>query len=157
MSLYNALFGFSPACIFFMPMLGRKQEDYPRFRDCFVTEDNNIGIYTRVGGNNRGCGFGEEELYADEHFIRTYDDGFDDTYATYEFRVPEKWKPDFDKLMAGRMNEVSDEYVDMLEAFFPKLAAEGVIRKLLRPEPAGQQADHDTAQYADQDVLRPAT
>ena len=45
----------------------------------------------------------------------------------------------------------------MLEAFFPKLAAEGVIRKLLRPEPAGQQADHDTAQYADQDVLRPAT
>lgn len=157
MSLYNALFGFSSACIFFMPMLGRKQEDYPRFRDCFITKDNNIGIYTRVGGNNRGCGYGEEELYTDEHFVRTYDDGFDDTYATYEFRVPEKWKPDFDKLMAGRMSEVSDEYVAMLEAFFPKLAAAGVIRKLLRPDPAEQRTDWDTAQYADQDVMRPAT
>ena len=105
MSLYNTLFGFNSACIFFMPMLGRKQEDYPRFRDCFITEDNNIGIYTRVGGNNRGCGFGDEELYTDKYFIRTYDDDFDNTYATYEFRVPEKWQPDFDKLMDDRMRE----------------------------------------------------
>ena len=65
MSLYNLLFGFNPACVTILPMLGRKQEAYPRFRDWFVTDDNNIAIYTRVGGNNRDCGFGEEELYKD--------------------------------------------------------------------------------------------
>ncbi len=133
MSLYNALFGFNSACVFFMPMLGRKQEEWPRFRDCYITEDNHIAIYTRVGGNNRGQGYGEEKLYDDENFIRTYDDGFDNTYATYEFKVPEKWKDDFDKLVSGKMPEVSDEYVAMLEDFFPKLAAEGIIRKHLRP------------------------
>ena len=80
MSLYNMINGFSPACLLVMPMLGRKQEEYPRFRDCFV-EGENIAIYTRVGGNNRGCGFGEEELYKDPNFINTYDDDFDNTYT----------------------------------------------------------------------------
>ena len=133
MSLYNALFGFNSACVFFMPMLGRKQEEWPRFRDCYVTEDNHIAIYTRVGGNNRGQGYGEEKLYDDENFIRTYDDDFDNTYATYEFKVPDKWRPDFDKLIDGKMSEVSDKYVALLEEFFPKLAANGIIRKYLRP------------------------
>ena len=45
MSLYNMMNGFNPACLFIMPMLGRKQEEYPRFRDCFVTEEKNIAIY----------------------------------------------------------------------------------------------------------------
>ena len=31
--------GFNPSCILFMPMLGRKQEEYPRFRDCFLSDD----------------------------------------------------------------------------------------------------------------------
>lgn len=133
MSLYNALFGFSPACVFIMPMLGRKQDEWPRFRDCHITDDNNIAIYTRVGGNNRNCGYGEEKLYKDENFIRTYDDDFDDTYATYEFKVPERWKDDFEKLTNGHAEDVSDEYVAMLEDFFPKLAESGTLKKILRP------------------------
>lgn len=50
MSLYNVLFGFSPACVFIMPMLGRKQDEWPRFRDCYITEDKNIAIYLRHVG-----------------------------------------------------------------------------------------------------------
>lgn len=38
MSLYNMINGFNPACVIIMPMLGRKQEDYPRFRDCYVED-----------------------------------------------------------------------------------------------------------------------
>ena len=49
MSLYNMINGYNPACLLILPMLGRKQEDYPRFRDCYVTDENNIAIYTRVG------------------------------------------------------------------------------------------------------------
>lgn len=130
MSLYNMLMGFNPACVLIMPMLGRKQEEYPRFRDCFVTEENNIAIYTRVGGGNRNCGYGEEELYEDENFLTTYDDDYDCTYATYEFKVPEKWRADFDLIVGGKQNEVSKEYVDYVKKFYPKLDEQGVIDKI---------------------------
>ena len=131
MSLYNALFGFNPACILILPMIGRGgQEGYPRFRDCFVTDEGNIAVYTRVGGNNRNCGYGEEELYKDENFLSTYDDDFDSTYATYEFKVPDKWKSDFDKITTGRIMEVSDEYVEVVKQTFPKLSEEGHINKI---------------------------
>ena len=134
MSLYNMLMGFNPACVVIMPMLGRKQEEYPRFRDCFITEEGNIAIYTRVGGGNRDCGYGEDELYKDENFITTYDDEFDSTYGTYEFKVPEKWKPDFDLIVSGKGNEVSKEYIDYVKVFYPKLAEEGVIDKIFGKE-----------------------
>jgi len=122
MSLYNAMFGFNPACVLIMPMLGRKDTEYPRFRNCFVDADKkHILIYTRAGGGNRGCGFGEEQLYEDENFVTTYDDDFDNTYATYEFKVPSKWEKDFDLIIAGKLSEVSDEYVDFVKSFYPKL------------------------------------
>lgn len=123
--------GFNPACIVIMPMLGRKQNEYPRFRDCFVSDDGkHIIIYTRVGGGNRNEGFGEEELYEDENFVRTWDDDFDSTYGYYEFKVPDKWKDDFDKIVNGNMKEVSKEYVDYLREFYPKFNEEGIFDKI---------------------------
>lgn len=133
MSLYNMLMGFNPACIYLLPMLGRKQEEYPRFRDCFL-EDGKIAVYTRVGGNNRGCGYGEEKLYEDPNFVTTYDDSFDSTYATYLFNVPEKWKSDFDKILNGKIMEVSDDYYNYVCDFYPLLNEKGIIKKIFRGE-----------------------
>jgi len=133
--------GFNPACVFIMPMLGRKQDEWPRFRDCFVTEDNQIAIYTRVGGNNRGQGYGEEELYKDPNFVKTFDDSFDDTYATYVFNVPEKWKADFDKLMEKKFSETSEEYQTMLREFFPKLNESGLFDKVFAAETTEDKTD----------------
>lgn len=130
MSLYNMINGYNPACLLILPMLGRKQEDYPRFRDCYVTDENNIAIYTKVGGENRNCGFGEEVLYDDENFIKTYDDEFDKTYATYEFKVPDRWKNDFDKILNSKMSDVSNEYIEYLKNFYPKLVSKGIIDRL---------------------------
>ena len=130
MSLYNMIDGYNPACLLILPMLGRKQEDYPRFRDCYVTDENNIAIYTKVGGENRNCGFGEEALYDDENFIKTYDDEFDKTYATYEFKVPDRWKNDFDKILNSKMSDVSNEYIKYLKNFYPKLVSKGIIDRL---------------------------
>ena len=130
MSLYNMINGFNPACVLIMPMLGRKQDEYPRFRDCFVTEEKNIAIYTRVGGGNRNCGYGEEELYKDENFLTTYDDEYDSTYATYEFKVPEKWKADFDKILCGDFASVSVEYIEYLKQFYPKFVEQGLFEKI---------------------------
>ena len=134
MSFYNMVNGFNPACVFIMPMLGRKQDEWPRFRDCFVSQDGNIEIYTRVGGANRGCGFGEEELYKDPNFITSYDDDFDNTYATYVFSVPEKWKEDFDKIVDGKIRETSLEYQNYLREFFPMLEEKGIFDKIFLEE-----------------------
>ena len=131
MSLYNLVKGFNPACVFFMPMLGRKQDEYPRFRDCFLSEDDErIVIFTRVGGNNRNCGFGEEELYNDPNFVKTYDDDYDNTYGYYEFNVPEKWKEDFKKIINGDRVGVSDEYVAYVKEFYPLLAEKGIVDEM---------------------------
>lgn len=130
MSFYNMLYGFNPACVMIMPMLGRKQADYPRFRDCFVTKNHNIAIYTRVGGGNRGCGYGEEELCKDPNFITTYDDNCDSTYGIYEFKVPEQWQEDFNKILDNRLADVSDAYVEQVKSIFPKLDEAGVINSL---------------------------
>ena len=120
--LYNELCGYGPACVFVLPMLGRKMEDYPRFRDCFIDSDTGlITVFTRVGGGNRNCGFGEEELYEDPNFVSTCDADFDSTYGYYDFRVPEKWKDDFELVRAGKFKETSDEYVRMLVDFYPDL------------------------------------
>lgn len=136
MSLYNMINGFNPACLFILPMLGRKQDEYPRFRDCFVEDkEGKIAIFTRVGGNNRGCGYGEDELYKDPNYVTTYDDSFDNTYATYVFNVPEKWKADFDKIIDGKIQEVSDEYYSYVSEFYPILAEKGFIKSLFRGEP----------------------
>lgn len=122
MSLYNMMFGFNPACILLMPMLGRRENEYPRFRDCYLSDDKeHIVIYTRVGGNNRDCGFGEDALYDDPNFYRTYDDDYDNTYASYEFNVPEKWRKDFDFIVNNEYERVSDEYVDYVKSMFPNI------------------------------------
>ena len=133
MSLYNMVNGFNPACVFLMPMLGRKQDEYPRFRDCFVSEDKeHILIYTRVGGPNRNSGYGEEKLYEDPNFVKTYDDEDDNTYGNYEFNVPEKWKNDFKLILAGEFEKVSEEYVTYVREFYPLLAERGVIDKAFK-------------------------
>ena len=129
--LYNMVRGFNPACVLVMPMLGRKENEWPRFRDCFVSKDGKrIVILTRVGGNNRDQGYGEEELYKDPLFVTTYDAEDDNTYGFYEFNVPEKWKRDFEFIVAKKPEKVSDEYVKYLKEFYPKLAESGMIDKV---------------------------
>lgn len=123
MSLYNLMNGFSPACILVMPMLGRKQNEWPRFRDCFINKNGGsreIHIYTRVGSANQNCGFGEEALYDDPNFLRFEDDEYDSTYGTYVFKCPAKWEKDFDRINDGNLSELSPEYYEMQSMFWEK-------------------------------------
>lgn len=142
MSLYNELFGVNPAALFVLPLLGEKHPDeYPRFRDCYVTEDNNIAVYTRVGGGNRGCGYGEEELYKHPNFLYTEDDDFDETYATYYFSVPEEWKEDFDKLLKGDFAGTSPAYKERVHKVFPKL--KDMLDELFKAQDANKPTTSD--------------
>lgn len=129
MSLYNMIAGVNPAAFFILPMLGEKHPDsYPRFRDCFVTESDvnkgeyEIHVFTRVGGGNRDCGFGEEELKKHPNFVRDFDDDFDNTFATYCFSIPEEWKDDFRTItIDGNLPEISEKYKERLYKVYPKL------------------------------------
>lgn len=120
MNLYNLMNGVNPATFVILPMLNRHPEEYPRFRDCWLNEDEQIVVYTRVGGGNRNCGFGEEKLYQDPNFVKTYDDENDPTYGYYVFNVPEKWKTDFENIING--NKPSEDYLKQMCKVYPKLA-----------------------------------
>ena len=120
--LYNALFGVNPATVLIATMLTdeRPESYFPRFRDCYV-ENGNIVVYTRVGGGNRfenhgdpDFDYGESKLYELPTFIETYDDDFDCTYGYYVFGVPDEWKADFERVMAGNLGELSDAYVERI-------------------------------------------
>ena len=119
MSLYNMMNGVNPATFLFLPMLGKHPDNYPRFRDCFITDDNTILVLTRVGGSNRGCGYGEEEIMKSPYFIKTYDADWDNTYGYYEFKVPEVWKDEFESLLNG--NKPSEKYLIQMCEVYPKL------------------------------------
>ena len=123
MSMYNLMHGTNPATFFILPMLGEKHPDeYPRFRDCFVMdEEQEIHVFTRVGGGNRNCGYGEEKLREHENFLRDFDSEEDSTYATYVFSVPDEWKEDFKKIMDGDLKNVSPEYQKRVKIVYPKL------------------------------------
>ena len=119
-NLYNMLFGVNPATFYILPMLGKHPDEYPRYRDCFVNEENQIVVMTRVGGNNRKSGYGEEELYKHPNYVSTYDDESDNTYGYYVFSVPEKWKDDFHKIMTKQ--KPSEEYIDCMCNIYTKIA-----------------------------------
>ena len=75
----------------------------------------------RVGGGNRGAGLGEEALYADPNYITTFDDSFDSTFATYVFKVPDRWKTDFTAMRDHGVSAVSDAYFAEMCRVYPKL------------------------------------
>lgn len=129
--LYNALFGWNPACVLLAPMLTDEnpQSFFPRFRDCFLSDDKeHIEIYTRVGGGNRE--YYEEEIHrlcSMPTYVYDVDDDFDCTYATFTFSVPDEWKDDFKHITSGEYGAVSDRYIERMQKCFPKLD----IRKMI--------------------------
>ena len=129
MSLYNMINGVSPCAFIFLPMLGKHPDEYPRFRDCFLQDEDHpeyndhIHVYTRAGGGNR-------ESYEDQiqamremdSFVIDFDDDFDSTYATFVFSIPEKWSDDFKNIKERGIKDASNEYIDEMKRVYPKLA-----------------------------------
>lgn len=121
--------GFNPCVIWVLPMLGKHPEEYPRFRDCFVGDKehpeykDHILVYTRTGGNNRDCYEEANQAMRDmEGFVTDYDDSFDNTFASWVFKVPEKWQKDFEAFKQGRLKDLSPEYQDRIKQIYPKIA-----------------------------------
>lgn len=104
MSLYNMLFGTNPFSGVLLQILGTTQDNIPRYRDCFLSEDGSeIIIHTRTGGGNRdayekGGEYWEEgqidndTLRAVPGFKHDADDDFDRTYADFHYAIPDAFK-----------------------------------------------------------------
>lgn len=122
-NMYNLMYGVNPSTFLILPMLGKHPDEYPRFRDCFVGDSGDtIVVLTRIGGNNRNCDYGEEDLIKDPNFIKTWDWDRDTTYGYYEFKVPDKWRKDFDLIVKeNKLSNVSLEYQNELIRVYPKL------------------------------------
>jgi len=118
----------NPAALLFLPMLGKHPDEYPRFRDCFASDeehleyDNHIIVYTRTGGGNRDDYIEEnDKIRSMDGFVVDYDDSFDCTFASWVFEVPKKWKSDYDALMKEKIQDVSEQYRDQMLKIYPKL------------------------------------
>lgn len=139
MSLYNIMNGVTVATFFVLPMLGKHPDEYPRFRDCFLQDEDHpeynghIHVYTRVGGGNRDDYQGSiDEMRKHPNYIADFDDSFDSTFASFIFSVPDEWKEDFEKFTSGRGNEFSEAYKQRIFEVFPKLKEK--LEQLFNPE-----------------------
>ncbi len=112
MSMYNMLFGVNKGAPLLLAVLGTTIDKIPRFRDAYLTDDGKIAIYTRTGGGNRDGyenkarrgqmyddvgpdsyeGPWNDDLRALPGFVSDEDDGYDSTYATFYFEIPELTK-----------------------------------------------------------------
>lgn len=138
MSMYNMLFGMNP----YTPTLKWILKlDLPngyssgRFRDIYLNKDGTkITLYTRNGGGNRGCWDSDgcdadknihgsqcmisiiKRLQEHPNYLKDYDDGFDSTYAYFEFSVPENYLELTKALATGEdPASVSDKFVQIVE------------------------------------------
>ena len=122
MSLYNLLFGTNPFVGMLLQLLKVDVGDIPRFRDCYLDDDNNIVIYTRTGGGNRDNYETENEhLHTLSGFISDEDDDFDCTYASFTYK-PDEAQIDLIELLSGlgAVNNPEKAWKDMLEGMEKK-------------------------------------
>ena len=112
MSLYNRLFGENEDAVALLGMINLTRNKFVRYRDVYLNkEGTKIIVLTRLGGANREDYFEIiENVKANPYYIKDYDDEFDNTYAYFEFKVPEKYAdtckkiaPKEDRLNVGDM------------------------------------------------------
>lgn len=121
--LYNIMNGVNPVSAFTLPMLGHKEDFYPRLRDTSIATGKDgvreIQVLTRVGSLNQNCGMGEERLYAEPNFLRFEDCEDDRTYGVYVFKCPAQWEHDFDCICKNRLCDLSDAFIEAVRNFWP--------------------------------------
>ena len=112
MSLYTKLFGENKDAVALLGMLSLTRNSFGRYRDVYLNKAGDIiTVLTRIGGGNaKEFAYVYNTLKEHSHYIRDYEDDFDETYAYFEFNVPTKYKqacrmmaPAEDRLSVGDM------------------------------------------------------
>jgi hypothetical protein len=135
MSFYNMMFGKNPVSDLVLAIVGLKENDIERFRDCGIDlEEKEVWVYTRTGGNNRDD-YENLALVNSPYYKYDSDDEYDNTYATYTLSIPE---------------EIYDDLVDFLDYTNKGISAkfiQWIDKTLSRPE---TESDNRTKQHSAQ-------
>ena len=92
--MYNLVSKCNPIADDLLKSLSLTPEDFQRYRDAYLTRDlKRIIVFTRLGGGNRES-YEQvfERMRKHELYITDYDDSFDCTYCSFEFKMPEDIK-----------------------------------------------------------------
>lgn len=119
MSLYSELFGKNKFSGDLLAMVGLKEDDIPRFRDCYLKDSITLVVHTRTGGGNREAYEAQNDLLAENaNYIFDWDDDFDPTYANFEYRVPEAFQKITATLLSseGTSKPPSQRWKDLFQA-----------------------------------------
>ena len=112
MSLYTKLFGENTDAVALLGMLSLTRNSFGRYRDVYLNKEGTIITVTaRIGGGNaEDYDYVFNDIRQHSQYIKDYEDDFDETYAYFEFSVPEKYKqackmmaPAEDRLSVGDM------------------------------------------------------
>ena len=121
MSLYNMVIGYHPLAGILLGCLDYDNETVstiPRFRDCYLFQDE-IRLLTRTGGGNRQAYEEENEaLRQREGFIRDWDDAFDATFAWWAYKWPEDDRENLQKALEAIEKHRPELFPDDLESLF---------------------------------------
>ena len=110
MSMYNLLFGENKDFDALLGILGLTKEKIGRYRDIYVSKDGEkIILFTRLGGGNRESHETNiKYLTSHKNYLKDYDDPVDDTYAYFEFSIPEG-RENLCKYLSGKEVELVGE------------------------------------------------
>ena len=134
MSLYNMLFGKNQHRDLILALIGLKECDVQRFRDCGIdTDKEEIWIYTRTGGGNRSD-YPNEALTTSPYHKYNSDDNYDSTYATFYFSYPMEMKDDIERLLNMRERGISGQLIQWVERTLYREATENDKHQQARQE-----------------------
>jgi hypothetical protein len=118
MSLYNIMCGVNPAAGRLLLALGLAPSDVPRLRDAWTNDEmTEVSVYTRVGGGNRSSyEEGIARLQGHPGYVRDYDDDFDNTYATFVFKLPEDQREAMKKELTAALENDEGAIKEVMKA-----------------------------------------
>lgn len=125
------LFGKNTQTDIVLAVLGLKESDIERFRDCGIDFDNKqIYVYTRTGGGNRDD-YPNENLTSSPYYLWDEDDNYDSTYATYYFKFPDEIAGDMQCLQNPRKHGYTSALIQWLVKTIEREPTKGDKRQSL--------------------------
>jgi len=150
MGLYNMLFGQNPLSPAVLGLVDLDQQAVGRFRDCWVERRAGgyvVCVYTRNGGGNRdhysdtqaagttctctGC-IATYRLPAHPLYLGDDDEEDDQTYATFEFRVPKEREGLAEGLVTEPEDRLPEEKWKQLFELFEKHPEDPQVQQIMR-------------------------
>lgn len=113
-SVYRKIFDYNRSLYLLSPMIlaSNHNEKIKTLTDCFLGKDkNSIVLYCKLGRNNRMLSFHEVIfLKSIPGLIDIKEDEVNDDYLLFRYEIPSKWRNDFNLIVSGRCENISQEY-----------------------------------------------